>query len=65
MSGKTLDYKKHVCLQLGQYFLVHKEYSSHNSQATWTKGIICLAPSGNLQGGFKFLALNSAKILFG
>jgi hypothetical protein len=26
-----------------------------------TKGAISLGPSGNLQGGFKFMALNSGK----
>ena len=24
MSGETLDYKKHLCLQIGQYCQVHK-----------------------------------------
>ena len=61
MSGETLDYKKYLCLQLGQYFQVHKEDSPRNSLATRTIGAICLGPSGNLQGGFKLLALNSEK----
>jgi hypothetical protein len=61
MSGKTLDYKKHMTLQLGQYCQVHKEDNPRNSQIARTKGAISLGPSGNLQGGFKFMALNSGK----
>ena len=61
MSGETLDYKKNLCLQIGQYCQVHEEDPPRNSQTTRTRGAICIGPSGNLQGGFKFLALNSVK----
>jgi hypothetical protein len=61
MSAETLDYKKHLSLQLGQYFQVHEEDNPRNSQIARTKGAISLGPSGNLQGGFKFMALNSGK----
>jgi hypothetical protein len=61
MSGETLDYKKHLSLQLGQYYQVHEVYNPRNSQIARTKGSISLGPSGNLQGGFKFMALNSGK----
>jgi hypothetical protein len=61
MSGETLDYKKHLSLQLGQYCKVHEEDNPRNSQIARTKGTISLGPSGNLQGGFKFMALNSGK----
>jgi hypothetical protein len=59
MSGETLDYKKHLSLQLGQYCQVHEEDSPRNSQIARTKLAFFLGPSGNLQGGFKFMALNS------
>jgi hypothetical protein len=59
MSGETLDYKKHLNLQIGQYCQVHEEENPCNSQITRTKGAISLGPSGNPQGGFKFMALNS------
>ena len=39
---------------------MHEEVSPHNIQATRTRGAICIGPNGNLQGGYKFLALNSA-----
>ena len=61
MSGKILDYKKHLSLQIGQYCQVHEEDYHRNSQNSITKGAISLGPSGNLQGGFKFMALNTGK----
>jgi hypothetical protein len=61
ISGETLDLKKHLSLQIGQYCQVHEEDTPRNSQVTRTKGAIYLSPSGNLQGGFKFMALNSGK----
>jgi hypothetical protein len=64
MSGETLDFKKHLSLQIGQYCQVYEEDNPQNSQVARTKGAISLGPSGNLQGGFKFMALNSGnKIL--
>jgi hypothetical protein len=61
MSGEMLDYKKHLSLQLGQYCQVHEEDNPRNSQIARTKGAISLGPSGNIQGRFKFRALNSGK----
>jgi hypothetical protein len=61
MSGETLDFKKHLSLQIGQYCQVHEEDTPRNSQVARTKGVISLGPSGNVQGGFKFMALNSGK----
>jgi len=61
MSGETLDYKKHLKLQLGQYCQVHEEDTPRNSQIPRTKGTISLGPSGNLQGGYKFMALNTGQ----
>ena len=60
-SGETLYYKKHLCLQIGQYCQVQEENSPRKSQTTSTRVAICIGTSGNLQGGFKLLALNSAK----
>jgi hypothetical protein len=61
MSGETLYFKKHLSLQIGQYCQVHEEDTPRNSQVARTKGAISLGPSGNLQGGFKSMALNSGK----
>jgi hypothetical protein len=59
MYGEKLDYNNHLSLQLGQYCQVHEEDNPRNSKIARTKGAISLGPSGNLQGGFKFMALNS------
>jgi hypothetical protein len=59
--GETLDYNKHLSLQLGQYCQEYEEENPHNSQIARTKGAISFVLSGNLQGGFKFMALNSGK----
>jgi hypothetical protein len=48
MSVETLDYKKNMSLQLGQYCQVHEEDNPHNSQIARTKGAISLGPSGNI-----------------
>jgi hypothetical protein len=61
MSGETLNYKKHLSLQIGQYCQVHEEDNLLNSQLARTKGEIYLGPSGNMQGSFKLVALNTGK----
>ena len=61
MSGESLDFKNNLCIQLGQYHQFQKEDIPRNSQAPRTNGEICLGPSGNLQGGYKFMELNSGK----
>jgi hypothetical protein len=61
MSGETLDYKTHLSLHLEQYFQVHKEDDPRNKHIDRTKGAISLGPSRNLQGSFKFMALNTGK----
>jgi hypothetical protein len=59
MSGETLNYKKHLSLQVGQICQVHEEDTPVNSQRSRIKGAISLGPSGNLQGGYKIMALNT------
>ena len=61
MSGKTLDCKKHLALRIRQCCQVHQEDAPHNSQLPRTKGAAALGPGGNLQGSFKFVALDSGK----
>jgi hypothetical protein len=48
MSGETLECKKHLSLQVGQYCQVHEEENPRNTQVARTKGAISLGPSGNL-----------------
>jgi hypothetical protein len=44
MSGETLDYKKNLSLQLGQYCQVHEEDNPRNSQIARTRVAIYLGP---------------------
>lgn len=59
MTGGVLDFKKDLSLQVGQYCQVHEEHEPRNSQRARTKGAIALGPTGNLQGGFKFMSLDT------
>jgi hypothetical protein len=61
MSCETLGCKNHLSLHIGQYYQVHEEDNLHNIQLARTKGAISIRPSGNMQGGFKFMALNTGK----
>jgi hypothetical protein len=61
MTGETLDCKTHLSLQLGQYCQVHEDDTPRNSHLPRTQGAICLRPSGNIQAGFKFMSLTTAK----
>ena len=63
MTGERLDYKRRFSLQFGAYCQVHEEDTPRNSNVPRTKGAICIGPSGNQQGRFKFMALDTcAKI---
>jgi len=61
MSGTQLDYKKHLSMPIGAYCQVHEEELPRNSQKARTKGAICLGPSGNKQGGYRFMSLFTGK----
>ena len=52
MSGKTLNYKQHIGINIGQYCQVHDNEDPRNSKLPRTKGAICLGPSGIEQGEF-------------
>ena len=59
MSGRPLSYKKDLALEFGSYCQVHQHDLPRNSQKERTTGGICLGPSGNEQGGFKFMNLTT------
>ena len=61
MTGETLDYKRDLCLKTGEYCQVHEDELPRNSQKARTQGAIVLGPTGNLQGGFKFINLKTGK----
>jgi hypothetical protein len=61
MSGEALDHKKHLRLPLRQCCQVQEEETPCNSMKARTKGAISLGPNGNLQGGYRFMALDTGK----
>ena len=61
MTRIKLDYSKHCRLPFGSYVQVHDEPSPTNSPIARTVGAITLGPTGNLQGGYKFLNLWTGK----
>jgi len=63
ITGVPLDYKKHCQLAFGSYAQTHEEPDPTNSLNTRTVGAICLGPTGNLQGSYKFFSLRSGKLI--
>ena len=61
LTGESLDYKKKLTLQPVQYCQVHENKGPSNSDKSKTQGDICLGRYGNLQGGFKFMRLQTGK----
>ena len=62
MSGKVIDFTK-FSLPFGSYCQVHEEKLPRNTLASRTIGAISLGPSGNTQGGHRFLTLNTGKVV--
>ena len=55
LTGKQIDYQKHVRLEFGVYVQTHEAHT--NDMQPRTIGAICLGPSGNEQGGHYFMSL--------
>ena len=64
-TGESLDYKKNLTLHPGQYYQVHENEEPRNSNKSRTQGAICLGPCVNLQGGFKFMSLQTGQKITG
>ena len=55
MTGKELDYNKHVRLEFGEYVQTHEKHN--NTMAQRTLGAVCLGPTGNKHGTHWFMNL--------
>ena len=55
MTGKQLDYNKHVRAEFGEYVQTHEEHDSDMYERT--VGALCFGPTGNQQGGHYFMSL--------
>ena len=64
ITGVKLDYNKHCRIEVGAYAQVHEEPDPSNRTDLYrTTGAIALESNDNLQGGCKFLSLNTGKVL--
>ncbi len=60
---QRMDYKKHCQVPFGAYCEVFEDRDRTNTMASRTRGAICLGPTGNMQGTYKFLCLDSGKVI--
>lgn len=64
MTGQQFDYKIHCRVEFGQYCQVHEDKQAKNRvDLQRITDRIALRSSGNLQGGYRFLNLNTSRII--
>ena len=63
ITGVNIDYNKHCKLEYGQYVQVHEENNPTNSMHPRATGAIALGSTYNLQTGYKFMSLNTGKLI--
>ena len=61
INRHKLDEKKHCYMLLGAYCEVHDEPEITNTMRPRTHKAIAMGPTGNLQGSYKFLCLETEK----
>lgn len=61
--GDTPDFNFDYRLDFGSYCEVYEPRQTTNSTAAHTVGAIALCPSGNNQGGYRFLVLSSCRVV--
>jgi hypothetical protein len=61
ITGTTLDFAKHCKLPFGAYAEAHEEYPQSNTMAQRTRAVICLGPTGNFQGSYKMMCIQTGR----
>ena len=61
MTGTTMDFLKHCTTPFGSYCQVFQDNQPSNTAKERTVAAICLGPTGNLQGSYKYFALETRK----
>jgi hypothetical protein len=61
MTGTVLDFNKHCQIPFGAYAELHEDNNITNTMTERTQPAICLGPTANFQGSYKFLSLNTGK----
>ncbi|KAL7463061.1 hypothetical protein ACHAXS_003437 [Conticribra weissflogii] len=60
---QRIDYSKHCKAQFGSYCTVFDDPNPTNTMVAQTQPAVCLGPTGNLQGTYKFFALNTGRVI--
>ena len=64
ITGVNFDYALHCWAEFGQYCQVHEDKDRKNRvDLERTTGAIALRPSGNRQGGYSFMSLNTGRVI--
>jgi hypothetical protein len=61
MTGTALHFNKHCQIPFGAYAEVHEDQNITNTMDERTPPAICLGPTANFQGSYKFLPLRTVK----
>jgi hypothetical protein len=61
MTGTVLDFTKHCQIPFGAYAEVHEDSDKTNTMDEQTQPAICLGPTANFQGTYKFMSLRTGK----
>jgi hypothetical protein len=61
VTGLTADYNTHCRVPIGAYCEVHNENDPSNTDKPRTSHAIALKPTGNIQGSYHFLSLDTGK----
>jgi hypothetical protein len=61
MTGTALDFNKHCQIPFGAYAEVHEDRNITDTMSERTQPAICLGPTANFQGSYKFLSLRTGK----
>ena len=59
ITGMKMNFKKQCRLDFGKYDEVHNEPTPTNSMKSRTRLCVDLGPTGNLQGTYKFMDINT------
>jgi hypothetical protein len=62
-TGRKVDAAKELRLPFGSYCQVHDDNQVINSMLPRSTGAVSLGPTGSIQGTYKFLSLNSWRVL--
>ena len=59
INGMKIDFKKHCKLDFGKYVEAHDEPTPTNGMKSHIIPCVALGPTGNLQGTYKFMDINT------